>query len=194
MANNRKEKIAKLLEQKGEVHLNQLKALFPNVSEMTLRRDLISLENEGLVIRTYGGAVSTKNIGSIKGEEDAYSRRAAENIEAKMKIARIAVPYMEKGRSVYLDAGSTIMAFARELPDDSYSLITSGANIALELLKKSNTSFLSSGADEQEHAQCRDSAVTSLIPSTLIWHSWPPRGFPLKTGSRFQTLRERPEA
>lgn len=192
MANNRKEKIAKLLEQKGEVHLNQLKALFPNVSEMTLRRDLISLENEGLVIRTYGGAVSTKNIASIKGEEDAYSRRAAENIETKMKIARIAVPYMEKGRSVYLDAGSTIMAFARELPDENYSIITSGANIALELLKKSNTSVFVLGGlmNRNTLSMSGPSAVTSLDTINIDLAFMAASGFSIENGFTVSNLYE----
>lgn len=145
MGNDRKKKILRLLEQKGEVHLQQLKDLFPEVSVMTLRRDLISLENEGQVVRTYGGAVSTRNLAAIKGEEDAYSRRASENVEAKMKIAEKAAVYIEKGRSVYLDAGSTIMSLVRELPDENYSVVTSGANIGLELLKNSSTSVMMMG-------------------------------------------------
>lgn len=145
MSNGRQQQILKILEQTGEVQLNQLKDTFPDVSMMTLRRDLISLENEGLLIRTYGGAVNAKKFNSISGEEDAYSRRAVENVEAKLKIAEKAVPFVEKGRSVYFDAGSTIMCLAKALADDSFSIVTCGANIALELVKKQNTSVVSLG-------------------------------------------------
>lgn len=142
MNNERQHQILQLLEQKGEIQLQEMKDVFPEVSMMTLRRDLISLENEGHLIRTYGGAVSVKKLAGGTGEEDAYSTRARENVEAKIKIAEKAVSMVEKGRSVYFDAGSTIMCLAKILPDDSFSVLTSGANIALELIKKLRTSVV----------------------------------------------------
>ena len=145
MTNERQHQILMLMEHKGEVQLQQLKELFPAVSMMTLRRDLISLEADGYLIRTYGGAVSTKKLANGTGEEDAYSRRAAERLEAKLKIAEKAVHLVEKGRSIYFDAGSTIMQLARLLPDDSFSIVTSGANIAIELVKKQCTSVVTLG-------------------------------------------------
>ncbi|MGI6777372.1 MAG: DeoR/GlpR family DNA-binding transcription regulator [Acetivibrionales bacterium] len=145
MGNDRQNQILRLIEQKGEIQLQQLKDIFPEVSAMTLRRDLISLENEGYVVRTYGGAVSVRKLSNTSGEEDAYSRRAAENVEAKMKIAEKAVALIEKGRSIYFDAGSTIMCLAKALPDDNFSIITSGANIALEIIKKLRTSVVALG-------------------------------------------------
>lgn len=145
MNNERQQQILQLLEQKGEIQLHQLKEMFPEVSMMTLRRDLISLENNGHLVRTYGGAVSTKKLAVNSGEEDAYSRRAAENVEGKVKIAEKAVALVEKGRSIYFDAGSTIMRLAKVLPDDSYSIITSGTNIAIELVKKLRPSVVALG-------------------------------------------------
>jgi len=145
MSNDRQRYILEMLEQKGEVQLQHLKEFFPEVSLMTLRRDLTNLENEGCLIRTHGGAVSARKVAAFNGEEDAYARRASENIEAKLKIAGKAVPLMERGRSVYFDAGSTIMCLARQLPDDSFNIVTSGANIALEILKKQRTSVITLG-------------------------------------------------
>jgi DeoR/GlpR family transcriptional regulator of sugar metabolism len=112
---------------------------------MTLRRDLISLENDGHLIRTFGGAVNAKRFEGSNGEEDAYSRRAAENVEAKIKIAEKALGLLEKGRSIYFDAGSTLMCLAKLVPDENYSIVTCGANIALELVKKSNVSVVTPG-------------------------------------------------
>jgi len=145
VSNGRQKRILRLIEQKGEIQLQQLKDLFPEVSMMTLRRDLISLENEGHLIRTYGGAVSVKKVSDLNGEEDAYSMRAQENVEAKMEIAEKALPLVEKGRSIYFDAGSTLMCLAKILPDDSYSIVTSSANISLELVKKLRTSVVALG-------------------------------------------------
>lgn len=144
--NDRQSQILQILEQNGEVQLQQLKDIFPDVSVMTLRRDLISLENNGHAIRTHGGAVSVKKFaaGSL-GEENAYSAREMENMAAKMKIAEYAVGMVEKGRSVYFDAGTTVMCLAKALPDENFSIITSGINIALELINKAKISVVTLG-------------------------------------------------
>ena len=143
--NKRQQIILNLLESKGEVNLQQLGEIFKDVSLMTLRRDLISLEEGGLLIRTHGGAVSARKLSVISGEEDVYSRRSSENVESKMKIAIKAVPMVEKGRSIYFDAGSTIMYLAKGLPDENFYIITSGTNIALELVKKTQISVMTLG-------------------------------------------------
>lgn len=145
MNNERQQQILHLLEQMGEVQLQQLKDIFPNVSMMTIRRDLTRLEIDGHLIRTHGGAVGIKKLSSINGEEDSYLMRASENVEQKKKIAEKAVSFVEKGRSIYFDAGSTLMYLSKILPDDSFSVVTSGANIALELIKKSKPSVLTLG-------------------------------------------------
>ena len=116
MINERQKKILELLEFNGEVHLQKLKEIFPDVSEMTLRRDLIGFENDGFIVRTHGGGKSIKKItDAISGEENAYSRREMENVEAKNIIAKKALMFLESGRSIYFDAGSTIMSLAKIL-------------------------------------------------------------------------------
>ena len=82
MNNKRQEHILEILEKKGEIQLNELKEIFPDVSIMTLRRDLIKFEKKGIVFRTYGGAVSVKKLPNGSGEENPYSLRASENVEA----------------------------------------------------------------------------------------------------------------
>ena len=58
--NDRQEKIHKILSIQGNVSVEQLKReIF--ASEATVRRDLAQMEKEGLLIRTWGGAVSTNN-------------------------------------------------------------------------------------------------------------------------------------
>ena len=45
------EEIAELIDKRGKLTLEQLEASFPNVSQMTLRRDLFQLEEEGIFYR-----------------------------------------------------------------------------------------------------------------------------------------------
>jgi DeoR/GlpR family transcriptional regulator of sugar metabolism len=144
MNSERQKLLIQLLEQNGDVNLQKLGEIFPGVSTMTLRRDLIYLEKTGILVRTHGGAVSMKRIAG-GGEEDAYPMRASENVDAKLVIADKALAILEKGRSVFLDSGSTLMCMAGKMPDDNYSIITSGVNIALELVKKLRISVVALG-------------------------------------------------
>lgn len=129
----RRETIKELLNSKGEVLLKDLEVLFPNCSSMTLRRDLKYLEDTGFVKRTRGGAVALSRLSM--SAEDLYSRRALDNTASKKEIAKKAAQFIESGRSLYLDSGTTLMLFAKEIPDDYFSILTSGPNIALELIK-----------------------------------------------------------
>jgi DeoR/GlpR family transcriptional regulator of sugar metabolism len=134
--NERQERILQIISEKGDVQLQELKEVFPNVSIMTLRRDLINLENSNHVIRTHGGAVSIKKFSYT--QEDSYSLRESEHIDSKRRVAEKIVAYVEKGRSLYFDAGTTIMCLSRILPQGPLTIITSGVNIGLEILKNSD--------------------------------------------------------
>ena len=58
-AAERQEKIAALVTSRGRIHLDELATVF-EVSQPTLRKDLTILEQQGLVKRTHGGALSTR--------------------------------------------------------------------------------------------------------------------------------------
>lgn len=167
MLNSRQHKILNILEAKGEVQLQELKGIFTDVSTMTLRRDLISLENQGHLIRTYGGAVNIKKVYMHAGEENPYSIRAAENVEAKMKIAEKAVKMVEKGRSIYFDAGSTLMCLARIIPDEGFSILTSGSNTALELVKKQCPSVVSLGGQVNRNTLSASGPYANSLIDTM---------------------------
>jgi DeoR/GlpR family transcriptional regulator of sugar metabolism len=145
MSAERKERIQELIEEKGEIRLRELNELFPGLSTMTLRRDLDALEKEGLVIRTHGGAVSVKRLAVKGGEENPYEIRAQENKDAKLAIAQKVLHLVEEGRSLYFDSGSTIMSLAEILPNERFSVLTSGLNIALEIQKRSLPTVMTVG-------------------------------------------------
>lgn len=129
----RREKVLTLLRENGTVMLKELEKLFPDVSSMTLRRDLEYFENLGEAVRIRGGARYIRTMGE---QEDVYALRAAKNQDAKNKIARLALKFIEPRRSVYIDAGSTGMFLARSLPDLNFSVVTSGINVAMEISKR----------------------------------------------------------
>ena len=134
MKEERREAIKELLRAQGEVKLKDLEEQFQDCSSMTLRRDLKYLEDHGYVKRTRGGAVAMRQLSPAV--EDLYSERVLENVTEKNQIARKAQQFVSKGRSIYIDSGSTMMLFTREMADEHLTVLTSGVNIAMELLKK----------------------------------------------------------
>jgi DeoR/GlpR family transcriptional regulator of sugar metabolism len=143
MGSNRRDRLIEYISKYGEAKLTELEILFPDVSSMTIRRDLAQLEEEGLVIRVRGGA---KSVSAIKDlQEEQYNLRAGVNIEAKRIIAQKALRYIDKGRSCFFDSGSTLMYLAKAVPDEQISILTSGPNIALAISKKQNPSILLMG-------------------------------------------------
>ncbi|HBQ64845.1 MAG TPA: DeoR/GlpR transcriptional regulator [Clostridiales bacterium] len=128
---DRKDKIRTYIEQQGSVRISDLEVLYPNISGMTIRRDLFALESEGCIRRVRGGAKAIPRGSGLK--EDVYSQRISRNTEAKKKIAQNAMQFIETGRSIYIDSGTTTAILAKMIPDADYSIITSGPNIGMDL-------------------------------------------------------------
>ncbi len=116
------------------VSLHELELMFPNVSSMTLRRDIEYFENQGEAIKVRGGARSMKFI--TTSMEDTFNLRLSENPDAKEKVALAAIDLIETGRSLFLDSGTTMLKLASLLPDERLTVTTTGPNIAMELIKK----------------------------------------------------------
>jgi len=129
----RQEAIKSYIEERGEVGLSELTTRFSDWSEMTIRRDLAFLEEQRCIIRTKGGARVLPT--SYGVTEDVYGEREKRNFPQKQEIARKAAELAEADSGIFLDAGSTIMAFSRLLPDKNIAVITASPNIALEVLR-----------------------------------------------------------
>ena len=128
------EEIALLIEKNGKMSLEELAKQFPDVSDMTLRRDLLELEKENKVIRVRGGAMSVLEVQKRSGE--AYAQKSTINTDAKKVIAKKAVALIDDGVSLFLDGGTTALALAKELPDKPCHIFTNGLVVAEELAHK----------------------------------------------------------
>ncbi|WP_067826502.1 DeoR/GlpR family DNA-binding transcription regulator [Actinomadura kijaniata] len=82
-------------------------------SEMTIRRDLEVLAEQGVLERYRGGARSLL----LRGEEPPFALRATEAAEAKRRIAAEVAGLLADGESVVLDGGTTCLEVARLLRD-----------------------------------------------------------------------------
>ena len=110
MKRERIEEIAELLDKRGKLTLEQLEEYFPNVSQMTLRRDLFQLEEEGKIIRVRGGAMSVKEVQKASGEP--YTKKATIHTDEKIEIAQKAAVLVDEGSSIFIDGGTTALYLA----------------------------------------------------------------------------------
>lgn len=108
LAEERKEKICNLLNNKKVVRVSELSKRF-NVSETTIRHDLDELQDEKKIRRTHGGAVALYPAGI----EYVISDLAIENIEAKKMIARKAYDYIEDNDALLFDGSSTVLELCK---------------------------------------------------------------------------------
>jgi DeoR/GlpR family transcriptional regulator of sugar metabolism len=120
--------ILQSLQDHGEVQVSSL-ALALDCSEMTIRRDLESLEGLGGLRRVHGGAVSLY----LSAEEAPFEIRALENIEAKIAIAAATVDLLVEGETVILDGGSTSMEVARSMHQRRLTVMPLALRPVLEL-------------------------------------------------------------
>ena len=156
MVQDRRKSIFELIEQKGEVSIHELEALFPVVSSMTLRRDLDFLEHDHKIVKIKGGAKSLSHLSRsmLQDVEGDYGQREILNADAKRVIAEKAVPLAESGRSIFIDAGSTMMQLARRLRNGRFSVITNAVNAALELSQNKSATVNLVGGELNRNNLC----------------------------------------
>lgn len=105
----RQAKIADLVSANKRVKAHALSRMF-NVSVETIRKDLLDLQEQGILVRVHGGA----QIRPV-GQESDYDRRRHVQAASKAAIAEIAVAGLADGSTIYLDYGTTTFALATAL-------------------------------------------------------------------------------
>lgn len=137
--------IEEFIDKNGKVTLHELENAFPNVSSMTLRRDLNRLEENNKVLKVPGGAVSVGTV--LRAKEADFSERINYNAKEKLEIADKAVNIIKPKSSIYIDGGSTTTYFARALPDDNFYIMTNALVVAETIIRKSKPSVTLLGGD-----------------------------------------------
>lgn len=125
---NRLEQIMDFLKSHNLVTVDQLVAA-TNASPATIRRDLIKLDQEGVISRTHGGVTLNRFIPSQPTTLEKAQRSPLE----KQAIASAAAALVKAGDAIVLDAGTTMIELARQITHLPLRVITSDLHIALFL-------------------------------------------------------------
>jgi DeoR family fructose operon transcriptional repressor len=104
LTEKRHEYILQELKRKGSITVNEIKEEL-GISESTIRRDLNSLDEEGRLVKVFGGAVSADF--EVSGSEPSVMQKREININGKKLIAKYAAGLIEPDDFVYMDAGTT---------------------------------------------------------------------------------------
>jgi len=109
----RRAEILRLVKQLGQITVTEMSARF-EVSLDTIRRDLDTLADQGLISRIHGGAVP---IDSMASADSPFEERINAHQIAKTSIGRAAVRLISSGETLIVNGGSTAVAFAASLGD-----------------------------------------------------------------------------
>jgi len=128
----RRARLANAITQRGFLRVTDA-ALEWAVSTVTIRADLVALDEAGLIVRVHGGAMPR----SGHSGEPSFERSIERETAAKRAIGVSAAALVESGQSVILDVGSTALAVAHALVDrvdlNEVLIVTNGLTIALAL-------------------------------------------------------------
>lgn len=156
----REEQLMNIFLQRNTVTLDELAQLM-FVSKPTLRRDLIKLEQKGLILRSHGTASLVK---TSPNALNPFALREQEQNQAKSTIAHKAVTYIQDGDTIMLDASTSAYHIVPLLADfRNILVITSSAKTAF-LLGQMNIPNICSGG---QMINCSFSYVGSDAIHTL---------------------------
>ena len=126
----RKQEIINLLKQSNEALSIDVLCNKIYASRSTIRRDLIQMESEGLIIRHFGAVSLTPS----SSKENTAVYRGLENTEKKTVIARTASALLHDNMVLFLDSSSTVSYLVPYLAvHENLTVITNGIDTALKL-------------------------------------------------------------
>lgn len=142
--NQRRQEILNLIREDGHAKVQKLAQIF-NVSEVTIRQDLETLEKMGFVQREYGGAF-LKDVGNFATTGTLINENLM--VEEKKEIARKAAALIQEGETIILDSGSTTTEVAKLMTGfANLTVITNALNIAYILGGNPGINLIVSGGE-----------------------------------------------
>ena len=133
----RKQQILDYIIVQKSVQVNELSSIL-NVSVATIRRDLSEMEEEGLVRRVHGGAVSLDGFG-----EPPILQRKNKQSEDKRRIGEAAAGLVEDGETIIITSGTTTEAMVPYLINkNNLTVITNAINVAAYLTRYPDISVI----------------------------------------------------
>ena len=146
-ANRRHDEILTILSRRRSVSVGDLTVRL-KVSEVTIRKDLTTLEEMGFLIRTHGGA----ELAEDRRFRRTLNMRRNENRDKKLAIAARAAELVREGDTIYVDSGSTCMLFAEAVADIALRVVTNSIDVMNRLADRPGISLIAVGGAYHKEA------------------------------------------
>ncbi len=176
----RRSKIMSVLYDKKSILVQEAAATF-GVTEETIRRDLKELESQGLLSRTYGGAILADDIRT----EAPLEIREGINIAGKDSIGRYAAGMVNDGDTLLLDASTSSLYVAKHIKSKKgLTVITNAERIILELSSCNDMTLISTGGILRNKSlsyvgRSAENAISNYYANKLFFSC---KGFSPKSG------------
>jgi len=158
----RAKEILRILLSHGKTSVEELSELFAT-SPASVRRDLVRLEERGLVHRTHGGAMLAQQIYEPFRFDASFNERERRFTPEKQRIALAAAELVNENETIGFTAGTTTTHVARALCLRSgLHVITNAVNIGMELSASNSLDTMLTGGS------MRWAGAFSLIGPTAI--------------------------
>jgi DeoR family transcriptional regulator, deoxyribose operon repressor len=137
--------IKNILQQKGRATVKEIASML-KVSDMTVRRDLIKIEEEGFIKRIHGGAILSSSLFITGDDSYLISKESIRNISQKKQIGIKAASLVKKNKTYFFDSGSTIPFAVKYIDKDiPITAVCYTIHNAIEFFKRKNTNLVLSG-------------------------------------------------
>lgn len=161
----RQEEIVQLLMKEKSVKTSTLCSLF-STSRETIRRDLETLEGQGMLKRIHGGAMRMDSSSESDTVYTSFDQRIKEHSLSKEEVALEAAGHIMEGQVIALDCGTTSLELARVIKSSfrKLTVVTNSLSIANELADSEGiTLILTGGIYNSEEKACFSDMATLIL-------------------------------
>ena len=188
LAEERFSRILSIIEAEGSATIQELMTAL-DASESTVRRDLITMDENGLLTKVHGGAIARRP--SVSTHDEDVRNRKTMNAEQKNAIAKYAASLIRPDDFVYLDAGTSTEAMIPFIKETQAVFVTNAISHAKRLAERGFTVYLLGGEFKAvTEAIVGEEAVAALEKYNFTKGFWGANGVSLQKGYSTPELKE----
>ncbi len=155
----RREKIYDIIKENTTVTVKELSTHFA-VSDMTIRRDLHIMEEQGILTVHYGGATLRRPSMAFH----SFDMRKEDFYEEKVSIARCAAELIHENDVIYLDPSTTVLLMTHFLPPLHVTIVTSSLSVMEECAHNPYVNlFIAPGKYQAEYGGTMDAETMTYL-------------------------------
>lgn len=188
LAEERFSRILSIIEAEGSATIQELMTAL-DASESTVRRDLITMDENGLLTKVHGGAIARRP--SVSTHDEDVRNRKTMNAEQKNAIAKYAASLIRPDDFVYLDAGTSTEAMIPFIKETQAVFVTNAIGHAKLLAEKGCRVYLLGGKfKSQTEAIVGEEAMEMLSKYNFTKGFWGTNGISVSKGYSTPEIKE----